>query len=220
MTSALCPNGHASESTDYCDNCGARLGTLISGTDDERDEDSDVVDVAAFAAREPEPCPKCGATQLEDDPFCENCGHRFGSDDLLVAETRKWQVVITADRNQFDRVAQADLVFPIDQPSRVVTLSDPEIRIGRRSETRGVQAQVECSVAPEDPGVSHLHAVLVRDEAGGYAIRDLGSLNGTTMNDDPTPIARDTLIPLAEGDRVHIGAWTTLTIRMTPSLAD
>jgi hypothetical protein len=223
MISTVCPNGHASEANDYCDHCGARLGTLTSGPNGERDDDSHVVDVGPIADREPGPCPKCGVMQFEDDPFCENCGYRFGTEDVVVADEPKtphWEVEITADRDQFDRVAQADLAFPVDQPSRVVTLSDPEIRIGRRSETVGAPQQVDCSIAPEDPGVSHLHAVLVRDDAGSYAIRDLGSMNGTTINDDPTPIAPDALVPLAEGDRVHVGAWTMLTMRVTASPAD
>jgi hypothetical protein len=41
---------------------------------------------------------------------------------------------------------------------------------------------------------------------------DCGSANGTTINDDPTPIQPDTPVTLAEGDRVHLGAWTTITI--------
>ena len=33
------------------------------------------------------------------------------------------------------------------------------------------------------------------------------------MNDDPAPIAPQTDVPLADGDRVHVGAWTTITVR-------
>ena len=46
-----------------------------------------------------------------------------------------------------------------------------------------------------------------------YAIRDLGSTNGTMVNDDPVPLGRDTVVPLADGDRIRIGAWTTIIVR-------
>jgi pSer/pThr/pTyr-binding forkhead associated (FHA) protein len=47
-------------------------------------------------------------------------------------------------------------------------------------------------------------------------LRDLGSTNGTTLNDDPTPIGREVGAPVSDGDRIHIGAWTTITLRKTP----
>ena len=53
---------------------------------------------------------------------------------------------------------------------------------------------------------------LLRQDDGSYAVIDPGSSNGTTLNDDPTPIAPNTLVPLASGDRIHLGAWTTITI--------
>jgi hypothetical protein len=33
------------------------------------------------------------------------------------------------------------------------------------------------------------------------------------VNDDPTPIGREAAAPVADGDRIRIGAWTTLTLR-------
>ena len=64
-----------------------------------------------------------------------------------------------------------------------------------------------------DPGVSRLHATLERGSDGVVVVRDLGSTNGTMVNDDPTPIAPQPAIPLADGDRVRVGAWTTITVR-------
>jgi pSer/pThr/pTyr-binding forkhead associated (FHA) protein len=58
-----------------------------------------------------------------------------------------------------------------------------------------------------------VHAVLERQSDGLYVVRDLGSTNGTMLNDDPAPIAPRTPIPLADGDRVRVGAWTTITVR-------
>jgi len=61
--------------------------------------------------------------------------------------------------------------------------------------------------------VSHLHAILLREDDGSYALLDPGSSNGTTINDDPTPVTTNARVPLRVGDRIHLGAWTTLTIR-------
>jgi hypothetical protein len=33
------------------------------------------------------------------------------------------------------------------------------------------------------------------------------------VNDDPAPLGRDTVVPLADGDRIRIGAWTTIIVR-------
>ena len=66
---------------------------------------------------------------------------------------------------------------------------------------------------PDDPGISHLHAVLEQQGDGRYAVRDLGSTNGTSVNDEPEPVPADEPRPLSDGDRIRVGAWTTLTIR-------
>jgi pSer/pThr/pTyr-binding forkhead associated (FHA) protein len=88
------------------------------------------------------------------------------------------------------------------------------MRIGRRRGRPDEAAlDIDLAGAPEDPGISRLHAVLERRSDGGYAIRDLGSTNGTMVNDDQAPLARDTVVPLADGDRIRIGAWTTIIVR-------
>jgi hypothetical protein len=57
-----------------------------------------------------------------------------------------------------------------------------------------------------------LHAVLLAQPDGGWALVDPGSTNGTTVNDDPAPIKTDIPVPLNDGDRIHVGAWTTITV--------
>ena len=55
--------------------------------------------------------------------------------------------------------------------------------------------------------------MFLRQVDGSYAVVDLDSTNGTTVNDDPKPIDAHVPVPLAEGDRVRLGAWTTVTLR-------
>ena len=85
--------------------------------------------------------------------------------------------------------------------------------IGRRSASRGIHPDIDLADDPEDPAISHIHAMFVRSADGTYSIVDAGSTNGTTLNDDPTPIPPDAAIALVHGDRIHLGAWTTITIR-------
>jgi pSer/pThr/pTyr-binding forkhead associated (FHA) protein len=85
--------------------------------------------------------------------------------------------------------------------------------IGRRSRSRGTYPAIDCGGPPEDPAISHRHAMLVRDDTGNYGVCDLGSMNGTTLNDDPKPIPTNMPVPLRHGDEVHVGAFTTLSVR-------
>lgn len=55
-------------------------------------------------------------------------------------------------------------------------------------------------IALNDPSASATHAVLLRDPAGVWTIKDVGSTNGTLLNGNPVHEAR-----LASGDRILIG---------------
>jgi len=55
-----------------------------------------------------------------------------------------------------------------------------------------------------------MHAVLIAQPDGGWAILDPGSENGTIVNG--TEITTGVRVPLRDGDRVHVGAWTVITI--------
>ena len=156
----------------------------------------------------PEACVRCGTPRGDDDSFCENCGHQFGTEEVAPS----WQVVITCDREYYDRVAPPGVEFPTGACHRVVALTEREMLIGRRSRSRGTNPAIDCSGPPRDPAISHRHAVLVRDEAGNYSVCDLGSTNGTTVNDDPKPIPMNMPVPLQDGDRIHVGAWTSIVL--------
>jgi hypothetical protein len=130
-----------------------------------------------------------------------------------------WTAVVTADRAYYDRVIAeggpdaATIEFPGYCPERRFRLSGQEMRIGRRSVSRGLEPEIDLTGPPTDPGVSHLHAVLMAEPDGGWAVLDPGSANGTFVNDGE--IAAGVRVPLHDGDRVCVGAWTVLTIRAT-----
>jgi pSer/pThr/pTyr-binding forkhead associated (FHA) protein len=87
--------------------------------------------------------------------------------------------------------------------------------IGRHNRDQGVAPEIDLGLQPADRGVSTQHAVLrVRDT--GPTITDLGSTNGTSLNDSEDLLANGVETPLADGDRIHVGAWTTIKITKDP----
>ena len=133
-----------------------------------------------------------------------------------------WAAVVTADRDYHASVlAQLGpdtppVPFPPYHPTRQVLLTGQQVRIGRRSVSRGVTPEIDLGERPEDPGVSHIHAVLLARPDGSWVLVDPGSTNGTTVNDGTDPIAYNIEVPLHDGDRIHVGAWTTITLLRGP----
>ncbi|MFH9354490.1 FHA domain-containing protein [Kitasatospora sp. NPDC017646] len=130
-----------------------------------------------------------------------------------------WIAVVSADRDYFtDMMARsgpeaAGLFFPPYCPERRIPLTGRgQLRIGRRSQHRGTVPEIDLSVPPEDPGASHQHALLAEQADGSWVLVDQDSTNGTTVNGGAEPISPHTAVPLNDGDRIHIGAWTTITV--------
>jgi pSer/pThr/pTyr-binding forkhead associated (FHA) protein len=134
-----------------------------------------------------------------------------------------WVVTIRADRDYHELVlarqgpdapaAPAAADFPADQAAREVVLRGEEVRVGRGGDLSGTDApEIDLSGPPRDPGISHLHAVLLALPRDRWVVIDAGSTNGTTLNYAEEPLTRDTPVPLRSGDHIHVGAWTTLTV--------
>jgi hypothetical protein len=219
---ATCPKGHTSVATDYCDECGVAMSPSPAAAPSTSE---------AAAAPDPtvtgEPCPECQTPR--DGRFCEVCGHDFlASPSAASSEpappppstgtgTVSWRVIATADRAYYDRMrAQTEpdaepVSFPQFCPERRFALTGEQVLVGRRSRSRGIEPGVDLTGPPEDAGVSHSHALFVATP-DGWSVVDLDSANGTYLNDDTEQIAANQPIALKVGDRVHVGAWTTLTI--------
>jgi hypothetical protein len=127
-----------------------------------------------------------------------------------------WTAVVVADRDYYDRMrTESDfdattIGFPSYCPERRFRLSGTEVRIGRRSASRGLEPEIDLTGPPADPGVSRLHAVLLAGPDGTWSVLDPGSANGTMVNGSEIP--HDEAVPLGDGDRIHVGVWTMITI--------
>ena len=185
-----------------------------------------------------EVCPRCGTPRT--GRFCEEDGHDFVVSGSTPAPApapapsapgpvpagapesngHGWVVTVEADRRYYESMVAregpdiAAVTFPNYYPRAEVPLVGEEVRVGRRR-VRGSATPPDVDLAgpPLDPGVSHLHAVLLPlPDDDGWSVLDPGSTNGTTINYGDEPIARDTVVPLRDGDRVHVGAFTTLVL--------
>ena len=208
--SVTCPQGHQSEDPDWCSVCGAHLGDGAAAAPDPE---------PAIAPPEPAattPCPVCGTRRLGDEQFCEECGHDFSAAAPVVETHATWRAVVEADRDQYDRNAPDDIAFPVELLERVIVLDRDCVHIGRRSAARRTHPEIDLAEPPEDTGVSRMHAELHRQADGSYALVDMGSVNGTTINGEATRLPEGESRPLQHGDRIHLGAWTRITIVRDP----
>jgi FHA domain len=167
-------------------------------------------------------CPRCGQARL--GPFCASCGFSFEpargrarhAGPAAPAQVA-WTAVVGADRSYYEAMVgpggpePGSPSFPGYGQEREYVLTAPRMRIGRRSSSLGLEPDIDLTGPPTDPGVSRLHAILVAEPDGSWAVLDSGSANGTLVND--REIVTGVRVPLRDGDRIHMGAWTVLTIQ-------
>jgi FHA domain len=127
-----------------------------------------------------------------------------------------WSAVVSSDRVYHEAVQAANgpdvaaVPFPSYYPERRFQLTGGQMRIGRRSVSRGIDPEIDLTGPPADPGISRLHAVLIAVPDGGWAVLDPGSANGTLVNGAEIPTGVQ--VPLRDGDRINLGGWTAITL--------
>jgi hypothetical protein len=238
--SATCPQGHASSTDDFCDVCGEPIGA--SGPADPpptaRSEPTPppapapppTAPLAAKPAGPPKTCPNCQAGNAADALFCEDCGYDFATGQLppppaqidpisgrvLPAPpqrvTTEWVAEVWVDPDWFTH-QQAAGSCPTSGLPTVVSLKGTVQLIGRRSGSRNISPEIDCS---GDGAISHRHAELSLS-GERWSVKDLGSTNGTYVG-DPGTLPDDPLPPqqrreLADDERVYLGAWTRIVVR-------
>ncbi|MDP1805904.1 MAG: zinc ribbon domain-containing protein, partial [Acidimicrobiales bacterium] len=127
-----CPNGHPSESTDYCDTCGALIAVLPPLTAPPADPGVTASGTRVMTHTPVQPgatCPNCGGPRQPDEVFCEVCGLNFATGllpspgaELAAADpeavTAEWVAVISSDHRYFEsnqaESPDATVTFPTD----------------------------------------------------------------------------------------------------------
>jgi FHA domain len=216
-TAEPCPHCGAARSGRFCESCGfdfdaggAPAAAVPGGDGGSRERTIEGVIVpppgtgpAAPAAPPPPPAAPIPATA---EPVPASAG-----------DPAAWTAVVASDREYFEDVVaaggpdSASLTFPDYCPERRFRLAGPEMRIGRRSASQGLEPEIDLTGPPTDPGVSRMHAALIAEPDGSWTVLDPGSENGTLVNG--AEIAAGMRVPLHDGDRICLGAWTVITIR-------
>jgi hypothetical protein len=219
--SVRCPAGHTSESTDYCDVCGAVISAAPAAGG------AGGAGAAPPAADPPtEPavrCPHCKDLNVAGALFCESCGYDFTTGQLpevgaVLAgppPSTGWVAEIWVDPDWYahEAVSTTDPCPNTDTP-RVVPLRAATELIGRPSASRNVHPTIDCGA---DSAVSRRHAEVTVEGDTAY-VEDLQSVNGTYVGKSGAALP-DTPIPpgrrraLTEDERIYVGAWTRIVVR-------
>jgi FHA domain/zinc-ribbon domain len=236
MATFTCPQGHESSDPEWCDVCGARIGDPVEASDPPAAPVVGDPSSAAGGAPAGAPpaasgtttkCPHCGAQNEPDNLFCEECGYDFTTGQAppepaaapaAPAEPSgaPWVAVVEVDPQWYAlKGSLADTPCP-PASTYTVAFASKTALIGRTSASRAVRPDIALD---QDTGVSRRHAQLVNDGTT-LTVIDLASTNGTFVvpvgeepDDDIQPLAADEVRPLADGDRIYLGAWTRITVR-------
>ena len=137
-------------------------------------------------------CGFCGGRIAADDVFCAHCGSKQPSADssarLAARPTAKLIVAGTTE---------LDASFNLQRDSNLVGRTDP---------LSNIFPEVDLSRFDPHTKVSRRHARIWRD-GDVYKVEDLGSVNGTVINDVHRLEPRQPR-PLDSGDRIKVGETT------------
>jgi hypothetical protein len=127
----------------------------------------------------PKPCPACGRENRPTARYCSRCGASF--------------------------VGRRPAVLRVVEPVRAaweMPVRDRPMLLGRTSQPEDHVPDFDMGFYDGDGYVSRRHAE-IRPQGAFYAIRDLGSVNGTRVNGQPIAPSQPHL--LRNGDRITVG---------------
>jgi serine/threonine protein kinase, bacterial len=138
-------------------------------------------------------CGFCGGRIAADDIFCAHCGspQPIGGDSSARLAARPTAKLIVAGTTELDAS------FNLQRESNLVGRTDP---------LSNIFPEVDLSRFDPHTKVSRRHARIWR-EGEVYKVEDLGSVNGTVINDVIRLAPREPR-PLDSGDRIKVGETT------------
>jgi pSer/pThr/pTyr-binding forkhead associated (FHA) protein len=152
-------------------------------------------------------CTECGHENPAGSKFCSQCGHRLV--DPAATETTSTVHFGAPDRTDADG---AGALSPVDEAAVDALPQGSALLIVQRGPSAGSRFLLDTDevtagrhpdsdIFLDDVTVSRRHAVF-RRTPDGFAVADVGSLNGTYVNRD-----RIDEILLSGGDEVQIGKY-------------
>lgn len=201
----LCPHGHQTTSTDYCDVCGAPMeaGAPEVVALAAAPVEQPVVDADRHSGQTTKPCPSCSAVDPVDALFCEGCGYDFttgamprsagGILDLDVpveASAAPAEAVPASDAPQ-PEAGVADVLASIPPEQQALCTDDP----ATEAEALAVASEADEPVV-EAPGPSSPAPNAVPDDPAAGVPAPLDATPGDETPQAPTPVPDE--IPNAE----------------------
>lgn len=116
-----------------------------------------------------------------------------------------WEISAVVDGSLYAE-PDPNIPLPVGEPERNFPLDFAEMLIGRRSDRKDIHPEIPIA----DPGISHRHAKLQRQPDGSFILLDVGSTNGTQLNN--VEVQPGVRLPLRDGDEITLGCWTRITI--------
>lgn len=215
MTTKTCQNCQVSHGPDdmFCENCGydfitgslpAEAGLPAAGSASES--------ASASGGKPAAAAPVAAAPSvLNDDERAATAGPPSDAS----GDVPRLRIVVSVDRSYFDAVVNdGEIDFPDPIPAdQDLDLAGSELHIGRTSDSRAIHPDIDVADLTGDQAVSSRHAVLRVANDGTYTIVDVGSTNGTFLEDvNSDAITHGVPMEVKVGVPMFVGAWTRLTI--------
>jgi hypothetical protein len=125
------------------------------------------------------PCPGCGRANKQSARFCVGCGRSFGPVGPAILR----------------------VIEPVRAAWKMPIARNPML-LSRASEAEDYWPDFDMTFYDEGDYVSRRHVQITKGK-GGYAVTDLGSSNGTTVNS--RALVPHRACPLRNGDRIKVG---------------
>ncbi len=157
-------------------------------------------------------CPTCGEKYRPGTLFCSKCGTYLptgGSPRTVTLPTDRlsdmpYTPPDTEEPEQGEAIEPRAIQARVVETNRNVTLPPAsELLLGRRDPMRGIFPDLDLTAdGGIEKGVSRRHARIIQ-KGGKVFIEDVGSANGTFLNDQR--LMPYLPYPLRDGDRIRIG---------------
>jgi serine/threonine-protein kinase len=138
-------------------------------------------------------CGFCGKSISSEDVFCPHCGAR----QPIAAASASLRAARATARLVVTGTTELDATFVLNKETSLVGRTDPQSNIF---------PDIDLSKFDPETKISRRHARIWR-EGETFLVEDLGSVNGTVVNDSVRLGPRQPR-PLASGDRLRLGETT------------